>query len=159
MVRERWEEFVAGTAPATRGGAWSNHGMTHEARACMARYRQVHGATYDNLALLFLVSNMTAKKACDDITMFCLMMDPWHSAPTMLNRVLTGEQGKQLTLNTAPCTLYPEPCTMYLLPTPCTLQAAPCTLHSIPYNLHPASCTVHVNATAMLFSCRSGTRF
>lgn len=111
---------MAGTAPATRGGAWSNHGMTHEARACMARYRQVHGATYDNLALLFLVSNKTAKKACDDITMYCLMMDPWHSAPTMLNRVLTGEQVKQLTLNTAPCTLYPEPCTMYLLPTPCT---------------------------------------
>ena len=99
MVRPRWEEFVAGTAPASRGGPWSNHGMTHEARACMARYRQVHGATYDNLSLLFLVSPPTAKKACDDIMMYCLMMDPWQSAPTMLNRVLTGEQVKQLTLH------------------------------------------------------------
>ena len=89
MTKAQFGAFCDGTADATLPG---NQELTHAARCCLSRYRQIHGSTFEELGLLFLVSHNTAKTSYTDIMMYILMMDPFKCAPTMLNRDLTREE-------------------------------------------------------------------
>ena len=89
MTKSQFGAFCDGTADATLPG---NQELPHAARCCLSRYRQIHGSTFEELGLLFLVSHNTAKTSYTDIMMYILMMDPFKCAPTMLNRDLTREE-------------------------------------------------------------------
>ena len=90
MTKAQFRAFCDGTADATQPDG--NLELTHDARCCLSRYRQVHGSTFEELGLLFLVTHNTAKTTYTDIMMYILMMDPFKCAPTLLNRDLSREE-------------------------------------------------------------------
>ena len=90
MSKAQFRAFCEGTANATPSDGSLD--LSHDARCCLSRYRQVHGSTFEELGLLFLVTPPTAKTSYTDIMMFILMMDPFKCAPTMLNRDLDREE-------------------------------------------------------------------
>ena len=90
MSRRQFDQFCADTVPATPG--CHREDLSHAARCCLTRYHQVHGSTWDELALLFLTSPNAAKTTYDDIMMYVLMLDPFRCAPTMMNRPLNAQQ-------------------------------------------------------------------
>ena len=92
MTRRVFAQFCDASRLATPANL--HHELTHEARCCLARYRQVHGSTFAELGLLFCVSPSTASTAHADVLMFFLLMDPFGASPTMLNRELTLQEVK-----------------------------------------------------------------
>ena len=93
MTREQFVHFCQRTEVAS---VRHQEDLSHSARCCLARYHQVHGSTWDELGLLFLVDPKTAKGAYDDVSMYVLMMDPLACAPTMMNRPLNPQQVETL---------------------------------------------------------------
>ena len=90
MTREQFVHFCERTVAASTG--CYREDLSHSARCCLTRYHQVHGSTWDELGLLFLVTPNTARKAYDDVSMYVLMMDPLSCAPTMMNRPLNPQE-------------------------------------------------------------------
>ena len=90
LTPHQWHRFVRMTSPATE--IVGHHVLSHPSRCLAHRYHLIHGESFTQIGVLFRCSPQAIKAAYEDIKFYILMMDPFHSNATILNRNLSQDQ-------------------------------------------------------------------